>query len=150
MTSDADRWPTFRIAIPDGWHSRGDAASGSMRAVPADAAATDPTHVLVITTVDPAAIGDLDAYAVAQLRGSVEMLTDALPIAVRTSDGPDGGIVDLTVAHDAFGLDVTSVQRHVVGPAGTVVIASATTEDLRWPDRAGELIATVRSVSVSW
>jgi hypothetical protein len=140
--------PSFTVALPEGWRSdRG--ADGSVRAVPERPEATDPTRLTVTAGIDPSAGGTIEDYAAAHVQRLVRRFDEALPIEVHHHEGVDGPTLDLTLAFQDEGADLTTVERHVVVAPQVVLVASATTTDHRWPTIAGTLSAAVRSLRLT-
>ena len=91
---------------------------------------------------EAAAVGPTD-YLEAQLSGIAASLQDALLLSV---EWVTDSCLDLMVAHSRFGSDLTSRQRHVLPGNGRVLVASASSADVYWPDLVGVLGSTISSI----
>lgn len=140
--------PSFTVALPEGWRSDR-SSDGSVRAVPERPDRADPTRMTVTAGLDPAAAGSIEDYAAAHVQRLVRRFDEALPIDVHHHQGIDGPTLDLTLAFQEHGADLTTVERHVVVAPEVVLIASATTTDHRWPTIAGTLSTAVRSLRLA-
>lgn len=59
-------------------------------------------------------------------------------------------LLDLTLATEQWGCDLTVTVRHVVQPGGEAVVATGAAADRDWADLALTLLPAVRSLRVRW
>ncbi|HEY7069964.1 MAG TPA: hypothetical protein VH479_07625, partial [Acidimicrobiales bacterium] len=86
----------------------------------------------------------LDAYAATQLAGLHATYAGHLVHAELTR-GPVPAL-DLALAIDHLGLDLTIVQRHLWPGDGSAVVATGSCADPDWPTVSPDLLAAVRSL----
>ncbi len=134
------------VDVPAGW-VRTDpetAPSATLVARPSTwAGAFSP--VLSVTESVPAVTARLADYADRLTAATLLSLGGHL-IHVGTGHRPHDH-VDLTLATEAWGVDVTVTQRYLrVGERGPAALATAVASDHDWPGVAAQLIAAVRSL----
>lgn len=137
-----DDVPRVGLAVPPGWERTAEPGGGTS-ARPAGAGTGAPAVTVVVqetpaTSAEEHALRSIGELAVA--------LSDLRVIGQRVGEGR----VDLVVAHEMLGVDVTTLQRHLLGPEGRVVVAAATVADVLWPGWRGTLERIVDGVEVEW
>ncbi|HKE74651.1 MAG TPA: hypothetical protein VKB57_13605 [Acidimicrobiales bacterium] len=58
--------------------------------------------------------------------------------------------LDLTIATEQWGSDLTVTARHVMRPGGGAVVATGAAADADWAELAATLLRAVRSLRVRW
>jgi hypothetical protein len=108
------------------------------------------TPTITVTTSATPGVTSLAEYCDAQLDGVATTVGGYL-VHLATSHRPRAHL-DLTLAIEQVGVDLTVAQRHLVDPQGpdgrgcVAVVATAVAADRDWPQLAPALVAAVRSV----
>ena len=108
------------------------------------------TPTITVTTSATPGVATLAEYCDAQLDGVATTVGGHL-VHLATSHRPRAHL-DLTLAIEQVGVDLTVAQRHLVDPPGpdgsgcVAVVATAVAADRDWPQLAPALVAAVRSV----
>lgn len=141
------------IDLPEGWHRVTGEDAVPLLARPQRWARRFVPTVTVVVSRTPGvmALGDYTDAQLAGVRASFGGHLVHLDAVHRP--GPH---LDLVLATEQMGVDLTVAQRHVLGPADddgsdrTSVVATALALDGDWAHLAGALLSTVRSVDVTW
>lgn len=98
-----------------------------------------------ITVVDAVTPGELtfDAYVQSELARAGQVFPGHL-IHLDVDAGERR--MDLAFAFEQLGVDVTTVQRHLVLDGGRSVVATGVAADVDWPAVSATLVGTVRSI----
>ena len=150
------------IDVPGGWECRRPPDPHALLAHPPDQRGpVRPTLVVDLTAVpgarsasDPcdgtavpgarSASDSFDAYAATQLAGLLATYGGHLIHADLTRR--PAPTLDVALAVEQLGVDLTVVQRHVLPGDGHAVVATGTCADADWPAIAPDLLAAVRSL----
>jgi hypothetical protein len=141
------------IDLPNGWHHTVHEGSVAMVARPRGwIGGSAPT--LTVTRSRTPGVGTLGGYCDAQLAGVVASVGGHL-VHLASGHRPRPHL-DLTLAIELLGVDLTVTQHHLVdphSPEGTepaclALVATAVVADHDWPRLAPGLIAAVRSIRV--
>jgi hypothetical protein len=136
------------IDLPTGWSSTVHEGPVALVARP-QAWPGGFTPTITVTTSATPGVTTLAEYCDAQLDGVATTVGGHL-VHLATSHRPHAHL-DLTLAIEQVGVDLTVAQRHLVDPrpdgSGCVaVVATAVAADGDWPHLAPALVAAVRSV----
>jgi hypothetical protein len=141
------------IDLPDGWHHTVHDGPVVMVARPRRwIGGSAPT--LTVTRSRTLGVGTLGGYCDAQLAGVVASVGGHL-VHLASGHRPRPHL-DLTLAIELLGVDLTVTQHHLVDPlspegpepACLALVATAIAADHDWPGLAAVLLAAVRSIRV--
>lgn len=142
---DAGMAMVAEIDVPDDWEQSPMAGPVAFMARPRH----HDGQVRPTVTVTCALEGSrpsLDHYAEVQLAGTYATFGGYLLFLELTCE-PQRRL-DLALAIEQMGTDLTIVQRHLLHPDGWAVVATGTVSDADWPAAAPRVLAAVRSLRV--
>jgi hypothetical protein len=134
-----------RISVPEGWVREGAVGDSLVAAWPDGYRGPMLPTVVVTDTVDPS-VNRFDRYVEAMLVQAYSTLPGHL-VHLEVSDGPPETL-DMTLAADPLGIDVTVTQRHRFLGLGRAVVATASAADVDWPELGVALVRSVQSLEV--